>query len=69
MLLKLVSTPQKLLKNIKTFKNQLDKIGFCYDWEREVQTSDPEYYKWTQWYSLNCSIVISAILVKALPIA
>ncbi|HSC53758.1 MAG TPA: leucine--tRNA ligase [Phnomibacter sp.] len=36
-------------KNITTFKSQLDKIGFCYDWEREVQTSDPNYYKWTQW--------------------
>jgi leucyl-tRNA synthetase len=35
-------------KNIETFKSQLDKIGFCYDWSREVQTSDPNYYKWTQ---------------------
>lgn len=35
-------------KNIATFKSQLDKIGFCYDWDREVQTSDPNYYKWTQ---------------------
>jgi len=35
-------------KNIATFKSQLDKIGFCFDWEREVQTSDPNYYKWTQ---------------------
>ncbi len=35
-------------KNITTFKSQLDKIGFCYDWSREVQTSDPNYYKWTQ---------------------
>lgn len=35
-------------KNIETFKKQLDKIGFCYDWSREVQTSDPSYYKWTQ---------------------
>ncbi len=35
-------------KNIATFKSQLDKIGFCYDWSREVQTSDPSYYKWTQ---------------------
>ncbi|MBX2930830.1 MAG: leucine--tRNA ligase [Chitinophagaceae bacterium] len=35
-------------KNIATFKKQLDKIGFCYDWSREVQTSDPNYYKWTQ---------------------
>jgi leucyl-tRNA synthetase len=36
-------------KNIATFKAQLDKIGFCYDWNREVRTSDPQYYKWTQW--------------------
>ncbi|MBC8035210.1 MAG: leucine--tRNA ligase, partial [Chitinophagaceae bacterium] len=35
-------------KNIATFKSQLDKIGFCYDWSREVRTSDPGYYKWTQ---------------------
>ncbi len=35
-------------KNIETFKAQLDKIGFCYDWSREIRTSDPSYYKWTQ---------------------
>ncbi len=35
-------------KNIETFKAQLDKIGFCYDWSREVRTSDASYYKWTQ---------------------
>jgi leucyl-tRNA synthetase len=35
-------------QNIATFKSQLDKIGFCYDWSREVQTSDPTYYQWTQ---------------------
>ncbi|HMZ46028.1 MAG TPA: leucine--tRNA ligase [Chitinophagaceae bacterium] len=35
-------------KNIATFKKQLNKIGFCYDWDREVQTSSPAYYKWTQ---------------------
>ncbi|MGG9970462.1 class I tRNA ligase family protein [Ferruginibacter sp. SUN002] len=35
-------------KNIATFKSQLDKIGFCYDWDREIQTSNPNYYKWTQ---------------------
>jgi leucyl-tRNA synthetase len=36
-------------KNIDTYKKQLRKIGFNYDWSREVQTSDPAYYKWTQW--------------------
>ncbi|MBE2230610.1 MAG: leucine--tRNA ligase [Chitinophagaceae bacterium] len=40
-------------KNIETFKSQLNNIGFCYDWEREVQTSDPAYYKWTQWIFLQ----------------
>lgn len=40
-------------KNIATFKSQLDKIGFCYDWDREVRTSDPQYYKWTQWIFLQ----------------
>jgi len=36
-------------KNIDTYKRQLRKIGFSYDWSREVQTCDPKYYKWTQW--------------------
>nr|MCU0449666.1 class I tRNA ligase family protein [Bernardetiaceae bacterium] len=36
-------------KNIDTYKKQLGKIGMDYDWDREVQTSDPSYYKWTQW--------------------
>ncbi|HSV11639.1 MAG TPA: class I tRNA ligase family protein, partial [Hanamia sp.] len=40
-------------KNIATFKDQLDKIGFCYDWSREIKTSDPEYYRWTQWIFLE----------------
>lgn len=44
-----VSTAQ----NIENFKKQLSNIGFCYDWSREVQTCDPDYYKWTQWIFLQ----------------
>ena len=36
-------------KNIERYRNQLDKIGFCFDWNREVRTCDPGYYRWTQW--------------------
>ena len=36
-------------ENIKTYRRQLDQIGFSFDWSREVRTSDPKYYKWTQW--------------------
>lgn len=35
--------------NIKRFREQLDKMGFCFDWERQVKTCDADYYKWTQW--------------------
>ena len=35
--------------NIAHYREQLDKIGFCFDWDREVKTCDPHYYKWTQW--------------------
>lgn len=40
-------------KNIATFRAQLDNIGFCFDWSREIRTSDPGYYKWTQWIFLQ----------------
>jgi len=40
-------------KNIATFKNQLAKIGAIYDWNKELNTTDPEYYKWTQWIFLQ----------------
>jgi len=40
-------------KNIATFRSQMDKIGFSFDWSREVKTSDPKYYKWTQWIFLQ----------------
>ena len=36
-------------KNIATFKRQINALGFSYDWEREINTTDPDYYKWTQW--------------------
>ncbi|MBO9200339.1 MULTISPECIES: leucine--tRNA ligase [Niastella] len=44
-----VSTDQ----NISNFRRQLDNIGFCFDWDREFRTSDPKYYKWTQWIFLQ----------------
>lgn len=40
-------------KNINTFRNQIKSLGFSYDWDREVNTTDPEYYKWTQWIFLK----------------
>ncbi|MCU9611885.1 class I tRNA ligase family protein, partial [Escherichia coli] len=40
-------------KNIATYKEQLSILGFNYDWSREVNTTDPEYYKWTQWAFLQ----------------
>ncbi len=40
-------------QNIKRYREQLDNIGFSYDWERQVKTSDSDYYKWTQWIFLQ----------------
>ncbi|WEG13849.1 leucine--tRNA ligase [Pullulanibacillus sp. KACC 23026] len=40
-------------KNIATFKRQIQELGFSYDWDRELNTTDPNYYKWTQWIFLQ----------------
>ena len=40
-------------KNVNNFRAQLQRMGFSYDWTREVNTTDPEYYKWTQWIFLK----------------
>lgn len=46
--------PKEAVKeNIKTFKSQMKSIGFSFDWSREFSTTDPEYYKWTQWQFLQ----------------
>ncbi len=56
--------------NIQNFRNQLDKIGFCFDWDREVKTCDPSYYKWTQWIFLQLfNSFFNRRLQKAAPIA
>ena len=40
-------------KNVANFKRQIQAMGFSYDWDREVNTTDPEYYRWTQWIFLK----------------
>ncbi len=40
-------------QNIDTFRRQIKTLGFCYDWDREVDTTDPDYFKWTQWIFLH----------------
>ncbi len=56
--------------NINTFRRQLDNLGFSYDWSREVRTSDPTFYKWTQWIFMQLfSHYYDKIADKALPIS
>ena len=58
--------------NTERYRKQLDQIGFSYDWSREVQTSDPNYYKWTQWIfkqlfnSCYCNVEDKAMLIADL---
>lgn len=57
-------------KNIKRYKEQLEKIGFSYDWDREIRTSNPDYYKWTQWVFIELfEHWYNNDLQKAVPIA
>ena len=39
--------------NVERFKSQIKSLGFSYDWDREINTTDPKYYKWTQWIFLQ----------------
>ena len=56
--------------NIARYRSQLDRIGFCYDWDREVRTCDPKFYKWTQWAFMKMvESYYDTALDKALPIS
>jgi len=55
--------------NIARYREQLDKIGFCYDWDREILTCEPNYYKWTQWAFIQMfNHYFNTQLQKAVPI-
>ena len=57
-------------ENIARYRSQLDKIGFCYDWSREIRTCDPKYYKWTQWAFMKMfNSYYDTKLKKAMPVA
>ena len=57
------------VNNINRYREQLEKIGFCYDWSREIKTCDPKYYKWTQWAFIKMfNHYYDRSLAKAMPI-
>ncbi len=63
--------PEKTtMENVARYRSQLDKIGFCYDWDRELKTCEPEYYKWTQWAFMQMfNSYYNTELQKARPIS
>ncbi len=46
-------------RNIETFRRQIESLGFSYDWSREIDTTDPGYYRWTQWIFCSSSSAAS----------
>ncbi|MEG1587354.1 MAG: class I tRNA ligase family protein, partial [Bacteroidales bacterium] len=57
-------------QNIARYREQLDKIGFCYDWSREIRTCEPDFYKWTQWAFIQMfNSYYDSVQDKAMPIA